>query len=208
MTRTRMGCIHLLIGLIIATAAAFAKADDSQGSSVDAYQYPLQPVFETLFVVIENAAPLLGAILIVLSIGLGIITRSLSAFLSSLIAALLLMVMPKFMRYVMDLPAEPNHYFSEDGGEPIRVILSLSAVVAFWIIIYWTVFRDTENGASLTEPLRTGTIAPPSVDELREHQQQSTENEPMTTSSSSEELKLEKEEADKPKPGKRKIILD
>jgi hypothetical protein len=96
---------------------------------------------------------------------------------------------------------------------PFLLVLLLPVLIFFAYRAFMINRRDSEivlrmSEARLSERTERPSNEPPSVDELRERQQQNTEREPVVVSSSAPAPKVQKEEPIEVQPGKRKIILD
>ncbi|CDL61416.1 hypothetical protein RFE84_004919 [Klebsiella pneumoniae] len=128
--------------------------------------------------------------------------------------AIMIMTAPTVIRTVFDTGAASTKPV-EDSGSSFPFFLV--AIVPVLIFFAYRAFMNNRSDSEIDELLREARRAeraerpsnePPSVDELRERQQQNTEREPVVVSSSAPAPKVQKEEPIEVQPGKRKIILD
>ncbi|KUH53970.1 hypothetical protein APR64_22355 [Enterobacter hormaechei] len=131
-----------------------------------------------------------------------------------LMPAIMIMTAPTVIRTMFDTGAASTKPV-EDSGSSFPFFLV--AIVPVLIFFAYRAFMNNRSDSEIDELLREARRAeraerpsnePPSVDELRERQQQNPEREPVVVSSSAPAPKVQKEEPIEVQPGKRKIILD
>nr|BET98819.1 hypothetical protein TCT1_37400 [Xenorhabdus sp. TCT-1] len=127
---------------------------------------------------------------------------------------MMLITAPTVFRSVFDTGAASAKPVEESGSSFSFFLVLVLPVLIFFA---YRAFMNNRSDSEIDELLREARRAeraerqsnePPSVDELRERQQQNTEREPVVVSSSAPAPKVQKEEPIEVQPGKRKIILD
>ncbi|GHX40516.1 hypothetical protein VCSRO205_2134 [Vibrio cholerae] len=185
------------------------------GSNVSSFQSPFEHVSDAMIGFLDSTLMRVVAIaMLFFGIATGIMRQNLSAFVMGIMPAMMLITAPTVFRSVFDTGAASAKPVEESGSSfPFFLV----AIVPVLIFFAYRAFMNNRSDSEIDELLREARRAeraerqsnePPSVDELRERQQQNTEREPVVVSSSAPAPKVQKEESIEVQPGKRKIILD
>ncbi|RBX77561.1 hypothetical protein DS958_00005, partial [Escherichia coli] len=141
--------------------------------------------------------------------------QSFSALVMGIMPPIMIITAPTVLSSMFENTGAASANPVEDSGSsfPFLLVLLLPVLIFFAYRAFMNNRRDSEidellREARLSERTERPSNEPPSVDELRERQQQNTEREPVVVSSSAPAPKVQKEEPIEVQPGKRKIILD
>ncbi|EHZ6841663.1 hypothetical protein K6N65_001022 [Escherichia coli] len=190
-------------------------APPNTGSNVSSFQSPFEHVSDAMIGFLDSTLMRVVAIaMLFFGIATGIMRQNLSAFVMGIMPAMMLITAPTVFRSVFDTGAASAKPVEESGSSfPFFLV----AIVPVLIFFAYRAFMNNRSDSEIDELLREARRAeraerpsnePPSVDELRERQQQNPEREPVVVSSSAPAPKVQKEEPIEVQPGKRKIILD
>ncbi|ENM3813394.1 hypothetical protein DLR67_10345 [Vibrio paracholerae] len=183
--------------------------------NTSAFQSPFEDASDAMIGFLDSTI-VKGLAVMMLFVGIvtGMSRQSLSALFMGVMPSVMIMTAPTVVRSVLDTGAASTKPVEESGSSfPFLLVLLLPVLIFFAYRAFMNNRRDSEidellREARLSERTERPSNEPPSVDELRERQQQNTEREPVVVSSSAPSPKVQKEEQIEVQPGKRKIILD
>ena len=190
-----------------------AAQDTDRNTS--AFQSPFEEVSDSMIGLMDSSfVKVIAGLMLVFGVASGIMRQSPSGIVMGIMPAIMIMTAPTVIRTMFDTGAASTKPV-EDSGSSFPFFLV--AIVPVLIFFAYRAFMNNRSDSEIDELLREARRAeraerpsnePPSVDELRERQQQNPEREPVVVSSSAPAPKVQKEEPIEVQPGKRKIILD
>ncbi|EBH5253018.1 hypothetical protein CP082_14605 [Salmonella enterica] len=191
-------------------------ATNNTDSKTSAYQNPFERASDAMISVLDSTLmKVLAIAMLMFGILSGIMRQSLSALVVGIMPPIMMMTVPSFIAPLLRNAGTTSTNPVEESGSsfPFFLVLVVPVMIFFVYRVVTNNRSDSEIEALLREARRAERAErqsnePPSVDELRERQQQNTEREPVVVSSSAPAPKAQKEVPIEVQQGKRKIILD
>lgn len=184
-------------------------------SNTSAFQGPFEEASNAMIGFLDSTfMRVLAMTMLIFAVVTGLMRQNLSAFFMGVMPSIMIMTAPTVIRSMLDTGADSTKPVEDSGSTfPFFLALLLPVLIFFAYRAFMNNRRDSEIDELLRDARRAErderpSNEPPSVDELRERQQQNTEREPVVVSSSAPAPKVQKEEPVEVQPGKRKIILD
>ncbi|EKC4076491.1 hypothetical protein OPZ16_001195 [Escherichia coli] len=185
-------------------------------SNTSAFQSPFEDASDAMIGFLDSTLMRVLAITMLLfGIVTGMMRQSFSALVMGIMPPIMIITAPTVLSSMFENTGAASANPVEESGSsfPFLLVLLLPVLIFFAYRAFMNNRRDSEidellREARLSERTERPSNEPPSVDELRERQQQNTEREPVVVSSSAPAPKVQKEELIEVQPGKRKIILD
>lgn len=185
-------------------------------SNTSAFQSPFEDASDAMIGFLDSTLMrVLAMTMLFFGIVTGIMRQSFSALVMGIMPPIMIITAPTVLSSMFENTGAASANPVEESGSsfPFLLVLLLPVLIFFAYRAFMNNQRDSEidellREARLSERTERPSNEPPSVDELRERQQQITEREPVVVSSSAPAPKVQKEEPIEVQPGKRKIILD
>lgn len=162
----------------------------------------------------SNKVKIIALFMLMLGASASVMSNRLAPFLMGIISSIIMMNVPAFFSAAFDAVAINSPVDDSGSSFPYLLVLIVPVLIFFAYRAFMSNRIDSEIDEVLVEALRAArtqlqsNTTPPSMNELRERQQQVTENEPVVVSSSASEPTVQEQELIEVLPGKRKIILD